>query len=49
MKILSRQRPLPSIEIRVPTRFNRSVWTDDVNWQPLSVFSKRCPAYTLAR
>jgi hypothetical protein len=34
MKMLSRQRPLPSIEIRVPTRFKRSVQTKDVNWLP---------------
>ena len=26
--------PLPSIEIRVPTRFSRSVQTKDVNWLP---------------
>ena len=31
---LSRQRPLPSIEIRVPTRFSRSVQANDVNWLP---------------
>ena len=34
MKMLSRQRPLPSIEIRVPIRFNRSVQGKDVNWDP---------------
>ena len=38
MKMLSMQRPLPSIEIRVPTRFSRSVQTKDVNWLPWSVF-----------
>ncbi len=31
MKMLSRHRPLPSIEIRVPTRFSRSVQAKDVN------------------
>lgn len=34
MKILSRQSPLPSIEIRVPTRFSLSVQAKDVNWLP---------------
>jgi hypothetical protein len=28
------QRPFPSIEIRVPTRFSRSVQAKDVNWLP---------------
>jgi hypothetical protein len=32
--MLSRQRPLPSIEIRVPTRFSRSVQAKDVNCDP---------------
>lgn len=36
MKTLSMHRPLPSIEIRVPVRFNRSVQVKDVNG--LSVF-----------
>ena len=30
MKLLSRQRPFPPIEIRVPTLFSRSVQTKDV-------------------
>ncbi len=36
MKMLSMQRPLPSIEIRVPTRFSLSVQTKDVNWPRLT-------------
>ena len=32
MKTLSMQRPFPSIEIRVPTRFSLSVHARDVNW-----------------
>ncbi len=36
--MLSRQRPLPSIEVRAPTRFRRSVQAKDVNWLPWSVF-----------
>lgn len=32
MKILSRQRPFPSEEIRVPTRFSLLVQAKDVNW-----------------
>jgi hypothetical protein len=32
MKMLSKQRPLPSIDILVPTRFSRSVRAKDVNW-----------------
>ena len=38
MKTLSMHRPLPSIEMRVPTRFSRSVQAKDVNWLPWSVF-----------
>jgi len=34
MKMLPGQRPLPSIDIRVPTRFNRSVQAKEVNWLP---------------
>ena len=38
MKTLSMQRPLPSIEIRVPARFSLSVQAKDVNCEPWSVF-----------
>ena len=34
MKTLSMQRPLPSMEIRAPTRFSRSVQAKDVNCEP---------------
>ena len=34
IKTVSMQRPLPSIEIRVATRFNRSVQAKDVNRLP---------------
>lgn len=34
MKMLSRQQPLPPIEIRVPIRFSRSVHAKDVNCEP---------------
>lgn len=32
------ERPLPSMEIRMPTRFRRSVQAKDVNCEPWSVF-----------
>lgn len=38
MKMLSRQRPLPSIEIRVPIRFSRTAQAKDVNRVPQLVF-----------
>ena len=38
MKTLSMQRPFPSIEMRMPARFSRSVQTKDVNCEPWSVF-----------
>ena len=34
MKMLSRHRPLPSNEIRLPIRFSRSVQAKDVNCDP---------------
>ena len=34
MKMLSMQRPRPSIEILTPARFMRSVQANDVNWLP---------------
>ncbi len=34
METLSRHLPLPSIEIRVPIRFSRSVQSQDVNCDP---------------
>lgn len=45
MKMLSRQRPLPSIEIRVPIRFSRSVQAKEVNcapWTPFCVSRGGC-------
>ena len=49
MKMLSMQRPRPSIEILTPARFMRSVQANDVNWLPGSLFMisgapKRCTA-----
>ena len=38
MKMLSRYRALPSIEILDFARFKRSVQAKDVNWLPWSVF-----------
>jgi hypothetical protein len=38
MQTLSMQRPLPSIEMRVPARFSRSAHANDVNCDPWSVF-----------
>ena len=38
MKMLSRYRALPSIEILVFARFSRAVQSKDVNWLPWSVF-----------
>jgi hypothetical protein len=38
MKMLSRNRPLPSIELWVPIRFKRSVQAKDVNWLPWTPF-----------
>lgn len=38
MKMLSRQRPLPSIDIRVPIRFSRSVQAKEVNCDPWTPF-----------
>jgi hypothetical protein len=32
MKMSSKQRPLPSNEIRMPTRFSPSIQAKDVNW-----------------
>ncbi len=37
MKTLSMRRLLPSIDIRQPARFGRSVQTKDVNCEPWSV------------
>ena len=47
MKMLSMHRPLPSIEIRVPTRFRRSVQAKDVNCDPWTPFcvSRHCCGY----
>lgn len=41
MKTLSMQRPLPSIEIRVSTRFRRSVQVKDVNCEPWTLNAAR--------
>ena len=38
MKMLSRQRPFPSIEIRVPMRLSRPVQAKDVSWEPWTSF-----------
>ena len=38
MKMLSMRRPLPSMEMRVPSRFSRSIQAKEVNWLPWSVF-----------
>lgn len=38
MKMLSMQRPLPFIEIRLLTRFSRSVQEKDVNCDPWTPF-----------
>lgn len=34
MKTLSMHRPVPSIEIRVPIRFSRSIQAKEVNCEP---------------
>jgi hypothetical protein len=36
--MLSRKRPLPSIEMRTPDRRGRSVHANDVNWLPWTPF-----------
>ena len=44
---LSRQRPLPSIEILVPTRFNLAVQAKDVTWLPRRRMAARTDGATM--